>query len=892
MDTECLSLLPRVCEVLAASGSSLADDTSLEKLLDWIKALTEAGGSLLDTCPCLLKFISTVIHNTASDPSILSFTLKLTGLVGTTEDGFKILQESSVMDLAFNLQYWQGAGLWEDPCVRIGWIQGLRTMLQHPKALRFFVDADFVVPLLQLQTDTSLFVASAANQMLAHILLYCQDASAVGCKGIDGKREDNDDRRTHDSVVTFESHHVVMTISEYLKKSLVPKESTQLHQSVQVLKLLALLLAQSRPPLKHKLLQAVGDSLEELVTAEYSQLTLPLMDVLLSAPSNDGHVPDQHVTRLLSLMLSIKKPPELIHAAAAFLRRSHHDSVYAVQAVRVLLRPLEIVTGLTLGTNTADELWRSMVEQLKSKTPCISVICVCLTNMPQITLLASDCLPCPPVLIVTAVLLVLRLCSGDSSSSSAGCCEVFRNIIGSGKVQKYALEALTALHSSPGMKEMLPEVTTLLIQYLNNPDSDPSVLHKSYQALVKWMSVCTDLSCVTDKLGQDLIQVVRKRVCDVRWEVRDSTVEFLGHLAGAHVCQTPAEEAHDMSEVLLGGCCCTVPLLKEALQDPESYVRASAISALAQTLTQSWQQGAALTQEQTAIVTRLLGILSQDTEGFARRAVVRYFITWFSSSSSHSPSSSSSFLMQSVCSALSQGSADLDWEVKVYTLELAELLLDEAFSGHHGYTKGSDTTPSQPHPYAVMSGQIYTPHTQSGTHTEQVESELVGVLNSLVKQGVILALLSGLFDCDRPVCLKACQLLIKLRETVCPLSLGALDATADMATVAKVSCELPGWGWVQEIRKLRGKENGTAKVETNVQRSVDGSAVVHSDTVCVSVCKLLWSLGLEERLEILTQSSDHIHNSSLSLLQDILAASDAHTHADTQQGQEVIVDCY
>lgn len=146
-----------------------------------------------------------------------------------------------------------------------------------------FDSSDFVEPLLQLQTDTSLFVTSAANQMLTHILLFCQAASAVGCKGIDGKKEDNDDRRTHDSIVTFESHHVVMTISEYLKKLLVPKENTQLHQCVQVLKLLALLLARSRPPLKHKLLQAVADSLEELVTAEYSQLTLPLMDVLLSA---------------------------------------------------------------------------------------------------------------------------------------------------------------------------------------------------------------------------------------------------------------------------------------------------------------------------------------------------------------------------------------------------------------------------------------------------------------------------------------------------------------------------------------------------------------------------------------------------------------------------------
>ncbi len=64
----------------------------------------------------------------------------------------------------------------------------------------------------------------------------------------------------------------------------------------------------------------------------------------------------------------------------------------------------------------------------------------------------SGILPCPPSLIVSAVLSLLRTCSGvsSSSSSSAGCSEVRRNVIGSGKVQKCALEALTALSSSPG----------------------------------------------------------------------------------------------------------------------------------------------------------------------------------------------------------------------------------------------------------------------------------------------------------------------------------------------------------------------------------------------------------------------------------------------------------
>ncbi|XP_026214483.1 BRCA1-associated ATM activator 1 isoform X3 [Anabas testudineus] len=903
MDRECVSLLPRVCEVLADSGRSLHDDTSLEKLLDWFTELTKTddGGSLLESCPCLLEFISTVVYNTASDPGVLSFTLKLTGLMAARENGFKILQESSVLDLVFNMQHWQEAGLWDDPCMRIGWIQGLQSMLQHPKAFSLFVQSDFIQPLLRLQSDTSLFVASAANQMLAHVLLHFQPPASTRSDGID--RKDGNDMQTCAPItaVTMETSGeytaVVMALSEYLKESLVPEVNTQHHQSVQLLKLLALLLAQARPPLRDTLLRTVADSLEVLVTTAYAQLTLPLMDVILAAHSSSGgDKQDKHVSCLLSSMLNINRPVDLIKAAAVFLRRGHHDTVHTAQAVRILLLPLDVISGQSLlGTNSAEKHRFSTTEQLKSKTSCISMICVCLTNTPHISLMPADVLPCPPGLIVTAVLTLLTICSGHTSLSS----EVFRNVIGSGKVQKCALEALTALSCCPGAKEKANEVFTVLLQYLANPDSDPTVLHKSYQALIKW-SVCTNPSCITDQLRRDLIEVVKKRVCDMRWEVRDSTVEFLGKVAGV---RKQPEEVADRSEDLMISTSCTTPLLKEALQDPESYVRASAISALAQTLTHSWRQGAALTQEQTETVKQLLETLSKDTEGFARRAVIQYFIAWFSSSSSHSPpssssTSSSSLLMNSVRSVLSLGSADLDWEVKVHTLELARLLLDEALSGQRGYRKSLDTHPALLHPYAVVSDQAYTLH----THSEAVETDLAAVLNTLVELGVISALLSGLVDCDRPVALKACQLLITLRDTACPLSLGALDATAAIATLARVSCELPSWGWGQEIKKILEMKrsdwpNGVSVAAQRSFSSVDdddteevGTKGAHS--VCVSVCKVLRSLGLDERLHVLTQSSDHIHNSPLSLLQDLLTASAACAHTDTQPGQEVIVDCY
>lgn len=137
-------------------------------------------------------------------------------------------------------------------------------------------------PLLQLQTDPSLFVASAANQMLAHILVFCQSASATGYNGVD----DQGDGRTLPS-----SHgDVVVAVCEYLKQCLVSEDDTHHHKNVQNLRLLTLLLAQVQSPLREKLFQTAAGSLEELAAAGYSQLTVPLMDVIMTAHRYSGSV--------------------------------------------------------------------------------------------------------------------------------------------------------------------------------------------------------------------------------------------------------------------------------------------------------------------------------------------------------------------------------------------------------------------------------------------------------------------------------------------------------------------------------------------------------------------------------------------------------------------------
>lgn len=67
-------------------------ESSSRNMNKFMSLCTNAGGCLLETCPCLLDFISSVGNNTALDPAVLSFTLKLTGLLAASEDGFKILR--------------------------------------------------------------------------------------------------------------------------------------------------------------------------------------------------------------------------------------------------------------------------------------------------------------------------------------------------------------------------------------------------------------------------------------------------------------------------------------------------------------------------------------------------------------------------------------------------------------------------------------------------------------------------------------------------------------------------------------------------------------------------------------------------------------------------------
>ncbi|KAF5892919.1 BRCA1-associated ATM activator 1, partial [Clarias magur] len=94
MESDCLNLLPSVCEVLADSKLLLHDDTSLEKLLDCLKDLIVQNDrqSLIQYLPYLLQFLQKITKSQTVEPSIFSFSLKLAGLLASTEHSFILLQ--------------------------------------------------------------------------------------------------------------------------------------------------------------------------------------------------------------------------------------------------------------------------------------------------------------------------------------------------------------------------------------------------------------------------------------------------------------------------------------------------------------------------------------------------------------------------------------------------------------------------------------------------------------------------------------------------------------------------------------------------------------------------------------------------------------------------------
>ncbi|XP_017573237.1 BRCA1-associated ATM activator 1 [Pygocentrus nattereri] len=811
MESDCLSLLPSVCKVLANPKLLLPDDTSLEKLLDWFReSMSQSYGKhIIPHQPSLLQFLLSVTTSQEMDPTVFSFALKLTGLLASKEDSFNLLEEKGMLQYMFEPDNWHKLDLWKNASVRCGWLQGLWNMLQHQQAMDFFCKRDLVKLVLYLQNDKSLFIASLTNQVLAHFLnstMLSNDFESVA----------------QNSPASTDWASVTTKVMIHMAKSLASEEQAVVLSG---LRQLAVVLTQCREPLKEMLWTHVLEPLELLANLHDGSLTQHIMAVLqVSARSPLFIKPECRVEALMEAMLCSRNANTSVQCAALILQLENCPETLERKATNVLLHPLLFVTSCSLQPHGPD--YDSLFEeQLTQRISCVPLITQSLSSIAD--LVCKSPLDDIPVRLITlSVISLLRICLGHHSTTlqKAG---TYSHLIGCCKVQRCSLDVLGSLAACKENADTVHEALAVLLLYLQCPDVHATVLKKTHQAILKWFSICSPSTDLWKTVHHDLFPLLKKHVCDGRWEVRDSTLEFIMQLTATLKGNSKYVEAlHD---------CGMVSVLFTSLSDVEGYVRASAVAALGETLTTTDLQLSTSLQEEA--VKHLLTILTEDTDSFPRRAVMKVFTSWLKSTLVFTA------LDHTLSSVLSLGSSDFDWEVKVHTLELADVLMDSLLNCC---------------PYSI--------------HTFQ-SSDRTGIkqaLNELMVLGLFDLLLKCLFECDRPVSEKACALLLKLqtfmRET---FSAGHSDLTL----------EISGCSWSEEmLQRCYKKQQGN---ESNCMKNGDQVPDLPKK---VGLFELLELLDLEDMQYISSLSSDHVINSPQSIMEDILFAA--------QQSEENVVDCY
>ncbi|XP_042542533.1 BRCA1-associated ATM activator 1 isoform X2 [Dipodomys spectabilis] len=813
MDPECSRLLPALCAALADPRQPLADDTCLEKLLDWFKTVTEAESSLLllQENPALVELLSHVLKSQDMSSRVLSFSLRLAGTFAAQEDCFLYLQGELLLGL-FGEGGPQCWAAWSVPTVRSGWIQGLRSLAQHPCALHFLADSGAVDTIFSLQGDPSLFVASAASQLLVHTLALSMQAGTTGCSGL------------WDGVWPACAQKIMGHLEESLQSTAAP-------QVTQALNVLTSTFGRCYSPWTETLWGQLCPLVARLLERTPIPAAHSLVDLLLSVARSPA-LSSSHgrLWEAVAQALRCLSPMQAGSLALGMLKLPHCPQALRVQAFGVLLQPLACVVKATAqapgppGCSMWPPGWLDGAEGssltvdtlLSSKSACVGILCQTLAQLEELQPLPQRPAPWPQEPLLGAAVTILRLCHGSATPSSSGGGRLCATLAGCVRVQRAALDFLGTLSQETRSQELEKEVFAVLSEYLGSPDSSPTVLKKAFQTTLRWLLSsprtpgCPDLGPHPLLFLRELFPVLQKRLCSPSWEVRDSVLEFLTQLSRHWGGQADFRRALLASEV--------PTLTQQLLQDPESYVRASAVAAAGQLSSRGLQaapDSPEHPQAQQGLLGELLCILSTDSEGFPRRAVVQVFTEWLRDGHADVARDTEWF----IATVLQVVSQDLDWEVRVQGLELAQVFLVQRLG--------------QPRcPYMVA-----LPEAASATPVPEV-------LQSLCRLRLFDFAFRALLDCDRPVAQKACDLLLFLKDKTAMCS--GLQEAGDIPGSASGQVTLQRW---------------RAGEQDQLPRDLQPEAML----------ALLRSTDLEGLQARLAQSSDHMEKSPQSLLQDMLA---------------------
>uniref|UniRef100_G1MVC3 Uncharacterized protein n=2 Tax=Meleagris gallopavo TaxID=9103 RepID=G1MVC3_MELGA len=703
-------------------------------------------------------------------------------------------------------------------------------MVQHQSALHFICSGGGIDVIFVLQGDPSLFVASAVHRLLVHLLTL-----SVGSKLI-----------VPLSAKSCDWPPFAHMIIKHIEDSLQSNSASHVKQS---LKLLTSLFSSCQAPWTKVLWLGLAKHVESFLTEDSVQAQHILVDLLLNMARSPVFYEDSFWA-LVTSALERLTPVQSSALAVGILRLYLCPQAVTIKALTVLLLPLECIlraasmeySGL-LDESVSDP---SAVESLlSSKSSCANFLCHILAHLEELLSVERAFLPVnlPYASLLCSVMTILLFCNDLLIPASPLGSKISQILVNCFRVQKSALDVLAALSDCKCTDTAMRSLFDILLAYLESPNTPPTVLKKSFKAMSKWLMSSSGISFFknkqqAEKILQDVFLVLQKRLCSPCWEVRDSSLEFLTSLI---------RNLADRSEFRQSLLSSEIPKLTEnLLEDPESYVRASAVTAMGHLafityvfIPESRVAGSQYNKEKTAA--KLQEILSTDPEVFPRRAVMSIFTMWLKESCTGQPEETEQF----VSTVVKTAAHDLDWEVKLGCLELVQIFctymfcqfgLPECF-----YAPVSSAVPSSIHQYEP--------------------------LQMFCRANLFSFLFQSLCDCDKPVGQKACEILLTLQSQFCQSSTTDSQGTEDLPAGH-------GIHWLQR----------TLKQGSLVQNfpTDDGNGVDFQDPE--SMMLALRTIDLVELHSDLNKGSGYVEKSPQSLLEDILAT------AGTVEENEA--DCY
>ncbi|KFZ53309.1 BRCA1-associated ATM activator 1, partial [Antrostomus carolinensis] len=775
---------------------------------------------VLQDNPCLTEFITTVLALPEPSLSILSFTLRLVGILAASEVRFQRLQQEQLLVRLFGRDGPLNSAAWEDASVRSGWVEGVHSMMHHQPALQFLCNGGGIDVIFTLQGDSSLFVASAATQLLVQMLTLSVES------------ETTKPPATKDCDWPACAQMIIKHIEDSLQSSSV----CQIKQS---LKLLTSVFGSCRAAWTEVLWLGIAKQVESLLTEETVQVKHMLANLLLNmAWSPVFSDPEGSFWALVTSALEHLTPVQVGPLAEGVLRLYRCPQDVRIQALTVLLQPMDCIlraasqpleyAGL-LDESVSDPV--TVENLLSSKSSCASLLCQTLAHLEKLLSMTRFQVDLPATSLLRSLMTILQFCNGFLSPVSPLGSTISRILINCSRVQRSALDVLAALSERKGCDTLIGNLFDILLAYLESPNTSPTVLKKTFNATSKWLVHLQELSCSnsqrqqTKKILQDVFLVLQKHLCSPCWEVRDSSLEFLTVLI---------EGLRDQDEFRQSLLSSEVPKLTEnLLEDPESYVRASAVTAVGHlAFITYFAAGSPVTGNQynkENTIAKLQEILSTDSEGFPRRAVISIFTKWVREGCTFQLEDTEQFVSRVIRIV----EHDLDWEVRLGGLDLVQAFCNQTIC-LFGLPKC-----------------LYASVTPAVTRSVRRNKPL----QIFCRAKLFSFLFWSLCDYDKPVGQRACDILLDLSSSFYPIrSLKDSQETGDLPA---------GYGidWLQNtLRQGSLAQNFPT----------DGSNGVNFEDP-ESMMVALGTIDLIELHDELNKSSYHVEESPQSLLEDILA---------------------